>query len=173
MSVIYLVHCVDTEGPLYESLDATAERLEKAFGISVLPSPTLLEDVRAGKGIPEKILPQVNEFLSRISYNKDWGMIDEMLDDMLSDKWRNKHVDDFGMGYSFNWFVMDHVGFESNPRRRSMGYHSIYDYYRSRFDIIIQILKIEYTGISILYPTSKRLIKHRVALTTLPSTFKF
>ena len=34
-------------------------------------------------------------------------MIDEMLDDMLSDKWRNKHVDDFGMGYSFNWFVMD------------------------------------------------------------------
>ena len=65
-----------------------------------MPSPTLLEDVRAGKGIPEKILPQVNEFLSRISYNKDWGMIDEMLDDMLSDKWRNKHVDDFGMGYS-------------------------------------------------------------------------
>ena len=32
--IVYIVHCVDTEGPLYESLEATGERIFNTFGLS-------------------------------------------------------------------------------------------------------------------------------------------
>ena len=34
-NILYVVHCVDTEGPLNETLDATFERLESIFGITL------------------------------------------------------------------------------------------------------------------------------------------
>ena len=42
---LFLVHCVDTEGPLYESLGATFERLRNSLGIQLTPSrETLAQD---------------------------------------------------------------------------------------------------------------------------------
>ena len=35
MAKIYFVHCVDTEGPLYETLDATFVRLKQIYGIKI------------------------------------------------------------------------------------------------------------------------------------------
>lgn len=35
MAKVYIVHCVDTEGPLYETLDTTFKRLEQVFGIKL------------------------------------------------------------------------------------------------------------------------------------------
>ena len=35
---VYIVHCIDTEGPLYETIDATFERLKEIFGIHLEPS---------------------------------------------------------------------------------------------------------------------------------------
>ena len=32
---VYIVHCIDTEGPLYESIDASFERLKEIFGIEL------------------------------------------------------------------------------------------------------------------------------------------
>lgn len=130
--VLYIVHCVDTEGPLYESPEATSDRLRKTFGVHVEPIPERLELARRGEGIPPALAQAVRDFLSRISYKSSWTEIDEMLDEILSLEWRDKYKDDFGFGYTFSWFVLDHVGFILNPRRRSLGYHSIYEHYRSR-----------------------------------------
>ena len=43
---LYLVHAIDTEGPLYESLEATFERLEKITGVRLEPTQANLERVR-------------------------------------------------------------------------------------------------------------------------------
>jgi hypothetical protein len=131
-NTVYLVHCVDTEGPLYESPAATAERLEKTFGLVVPPTPEGIERARRGDGVPEAKRAQVHDFLSRVQYNATWSQLDAMLDEIMSRAWRDARADDVGTGYIFSWFVLDHVGFTFNPRRRALGYHSVYDHYRAR-----------------------------------------
>ncbi|MBM3798751.1 MAG: hypothetical protein FJW18_01575 [Actinobacteria bacterium] len=71
-------------------------------------------------------------FLSRRSFKRDWAELDEMLDVLMSAEWRASFRDDFGMDYVFSWFVVDLVGNFLNPRSRSLGFHEIYERYRSR-----------------------------------------
>ena len=35
MGTVYIVHCIDTEGPLYESKDVIFEQIRKIFGIEI------------------------------------------------------------------------------------------------------------------------------------------
>lgn len=134
--ILYIVHCVDTEGPLHESLDATSERLEKTFGLTYKNLTfEKLAALQKGEGIPEDLKEQVMAFISpeRMQYNRTWSNVDEMITEIMSDEWRNNLCDDFGNGYQFNWFILDHVGFEqANPRRRALGYHTIYNYYEEK-----------------------------------------
>ena len=44
--IVYIVHAIDTEGPLYESTKATFERLENTFGIKMEPTYENLEKLR-------------------------------------------------------------------------------------------------------------------------------
>ena len=85
--IVYIVHCVDTEGPLCESLLATFERVKNVFGITMAPSKKNLKMLQNGEGIPEQIRSLVMEFVSeeRLSYNSNWKMIDKMLDEVMSD----------------------------------------------------------------------------------------
>ena len=55
-----------------------------------------------------------------------------MLDRILRKEWRETLKDDFDRGYVFNWFCIDHVGFFTNPRRRAVGYHTIFEHYKSK-----------------------------------------
>ena len=93
--IVYIVHCVDTEGPLYESLAATFERIENVFGIKLKPSQENLEKLRRGEGVPEDIRSLVMDFTSakRLSYKADWQQLDSMLGEILSAQWRNKYQD--------------------------------------------------------------------------------
>ena len=34
-STVYVVHCIDTEGPLYESIEVTFQRLKEIFGLTL------------------------------------------------------------------------------------------------------------------------------------------
>ena len=52
-----------------------------------------------------------------------------MLNKILATKYRQRFVDSFGGGWVYYWFCMDHVGFSSNPRKRDLGYHNIFDRY--------------------------------------------
>ena len=48
-STVHVVHCVDTEGPLHESIPATFERIENIFGLELEPSSALLKKLQAGE----------------------------------------------------------------------------------------------------------------------------
>ena len=65
-----------------------------------------------------------------IEYHDTWDKIDAMLVDILSKSYRRQTLDSFGNGWIFNWFCADHVGYHTNPRRRDIGYHKVFDHYR-------------------------------------------
>ena len=44
--ILYVVHCVDTEGPLNEKIDATFERLKSLFGIELEPTLKNLDAIQ-------------------------------------------------------------------------------------------------------------------------------
>ena len=52
--IVYIVHAVDTEGPLYESTKATFKRIEELFNLKFkVKSKKKLEDLFKGIGIPK------------------------------------------------------------------------------------------------------------------------
>ena len=129
--IVYFVHCVDTEGPLYESLTAKFQRVKDIFNISVKPSKENLKKLKLAKiplkGKEKKIASVLSSHLT--NYNSDWSKINNMISRIFSRKFRNSHKDSFGKSWVFNWHCLDHVGYKTNPRRRTLGYHKISDYY--------------------------------------------
>ena len=134
--LVRVVHCVDTEGPLDESVEATFERLGKAFGMAFEPSPQKLESLRRGEGVPPDIRDAVMRMLDPhlYSFRRNWSEIDEMLDRVQSPAFRRRLPDHHGEGWVFSWFCVDHVGYEINPRSRDLGHHKVWDHYRARMD---------------------------------------
>jgi hypothetical protein len=132
--ILYLVHCIDTEGPLTETLEATFERLDSIFGIKLNPTLRNLELIQnkdmdlAGK--EEAVAKCFSPAL--LHYNSDWRMIDSMLDEMLSDKYRKHELDDFDSGWIYSWHCMDHVGYKDNPRHKDVGFGNVFNFYRSK-----------------------------------------
>src|SRR3989338_51184 len=104
--IVYIVHCVDTEGPLYESLEATFERLRDLFGIDLLPTQENLAKIQNQELDFGEATPVIADVFSKQSlhYNESWEAIDEMLRNILSSKFRNQFRDSFGNGWIYNWF---------------------------------------------------------------------
>ena len=129
---VYVVHCVDTEGPLHESVEATFERLKAIFGIDLEPSVALLRQLQAGEvdlgGIEQAVRKVVDPHL--LAYNDTWDKVDGMLASCMSPAFREQAVDSEGDGWVYNWFCVDHVDYDLNPRRRDIGYHNIFDHYQ-------------------------------------------
>ena len=132
--VLYIVHCIDTEGPLNETLDATFERLESIFDIKITPTEenlSLLQNKKmdlCGKedAVAKCFAPEL------LNYNSDWSELDKMLDVLLSDDFRKQFPDDFGDGWVYSWHCMDHIGYSNNPRHKDVGYGNIIRFYRSK-----------------------------------------
>lgn len=136
-AIVHIVHCIDTEGPLYESLNAKFERLKDLFGINNLAHTrenlTLLQEGRIDLGGREGAVRQIlNGHLAQ--YNETWADIDQMLEKITAPTFREKTRDSRGRGWRYNWFCMDHINFEYNPRRRDIGYHNIFDHYKALID---------------------------------------
>jgi hypothetical protein len=129
---VYIVHCIDTEGPLHESIAATFERLQSIFGLELEPSASMLRRLQLGEvnlgGLEADVQRVVAPHL--LAYNDTWDKVDGMLTDCLSEEFRTRQLDSAGEGWIYNWFCMDHVDYEINPRRRDMGYHNVFDHYR-------------------------------------------
>jgi hypothetical protein len=130
---VYVVHCIDTEGPLYESVEATFERLESIFNLDLEPSAELLRRLQAGAvdlgGLETAVQKVVDPHL--LGYNDTWDKVDGMLSEAMSESFRTRMKDSQGHGWIYNWFCCDHIGYASNPRRRDLGYHNIFDHYRA------------------------------------------
>lgn len=134
MTVNFL-HAIDTEGPLYESLDANFERLDELFQVSHLPrTRETLRLLQNGEIPLDGKEAEVQQLLRghRVNYMDDWSKVDAMLDRVMSPVFRESRPDSFGQGWVYNWFCLDHVDFVVNPRRRTMGYHAIHDHYVER-----------------------------------------
>ncbi len=130
--IVFVVHCVDTEGPLYESLEATFERVNDIFSLNLKPSEELLKKLQEKKvdlgGKEDAVYNVVAP--KRINMNKDWNMIRSMLNTITSNDFRCKYPDSYGGFWIYNWFCIDNVGFNGvNPRRRELGHHKIFDFY--------------------------------------------
>ena len=134
---VLIVHSIDTEGPLYESLQAKFDILEELYNIDDI-EPTVdnfkrLQNKEINLGGQED---EIALFLSkqRTTYNDTWDKIDAMLKKIMSKEYRDRVLDSDGNGWVFNWHCVDHVGYDNNPRRRDIGYHNIYDHYREIID---------------------------------------
>ena len=129
---LYIVHCVDTEGPLNETLYDTFDRVKEFFGITLEPTKDNLvklqnKEIDLGgreEAVYQLVAPQ------RLNMNRTWHEVDTMLDRITSTSFRNQLLDSAGNGWFYNWFCMDHVGFNNvNPRHRDIGYHNVFDHY--------------------------------------------
>ncbi len=133
---LYIVHCIDTEGPLNETIEATFERLENLFGIKMAPSKKHLEKIQNmefdfnGKeaAIAKCFSPEL------LNYNRNWGDIEFMLDRALSSDFRNQMLDDWEQGWIYSWHCMDHVDYLDNPREKPIGYNVVFDFYRQKLN---------------------------------------
>lgn len=130
---VYVVHCIDTEGPLYESPEATVSRVNEIFDLDLEPSAESLRSLQSGELDHGTLKEAVRQVIAprRLQTNESWDQIDSMLNDVCSDEFRDRYPDSTGSGWIYNWFCLDHVGFTGeNPRRRDIGHHNIFDHYR-------------------------------------------
>jgi len=132
--ILHVVHCIDTEGPLNETLTATFERLQSIFGISLHPTVENLKLLQSKSielgGKEEAVAACFSPALLR--YNSNWSDIENMLEEILSACYRRQLVDDFDNGWVFSWHCMDHMGYAENPRHKDVGYGNIFRFYRSK-----------------------------------------
>ena len=130
---LLLVHCVDTEGPLDESLGATFSRLEEIYGISAEPTASNLLKIQQKQAsfIPTELTELVAKTFSQenLSYLRTWDEVDEMLRSYFSEEFRSRLVDDFGGQLATSWFVMDHEKYEPNPRNKAIGQGVVHQRY--------------------------------------------
>src|SRR5689334_55835 len=106
MSVVYISHNVDTEGPLSEGYPVHRKENLKFPHIDVdFASDNLDNIISKHRGM----------------LLGSWQDISAMLDVATSKTFRHRTIDSFGGGWIFNWFCMDHVGYIDNPRHRAMG----------------------------------------------------
>jgi hypothetical protein len=129
---VYIVHCIDTEGPLHESVEVTFERLRSIFHLELEPSVDMLRRLQVGRvdlgGLEAAVQRVVDPHL--LAYNDTWDKVDAMLAEIMSESFRTQIRDSSGVGWVYNWFCVDHVDYDLNPRHRDLGYHNIFEHYR-------------------------------------------
>ncbi|MFA6070634.1 MAG: hypothetical protein WC810_18785, partial [Janthinobacterium sp.] len=132
------MHHVDTEGPLYESISELFLRIEGTIGkrLNMIPNRENLKIIQSPDFVFEN--PEIDGLLKRmvdpnlLNFKTSWFEVDEMLDRILSKEFRNQYKDSFGNGWIFNWHLLDHVGFKTNPRRRELGYSGVFNFYKDK-----------------------------------------
>lgn len=129
---VYIVHHIDTEGPLWENLSELFDRLKLIFNIDIEPSYENLKKLQNGELIQNPLIAKELSLAidpHTINFKKNWYEIEEMLRRVMSIEFRSRLKDSYGGGWIYNWHVMDHVGFIENPRHRDLGYLNIFDFY--------------------------------------------
>ncbi|MDA0120160.1 MULTISPECIES: hypothetical protein [Vibrio] len=134
---LYVVHCIDTEGPLTEDLVDTFKRLKNVYGNVVKdiePSRENLRKLQNAELNLDGFEKEVSKMLAPhlLQYNNNWSQIDRMLDDALSEAFRKKTIDDANEGWVYSWHCMDHVGYSDNPRRKDLGFGNVFRFYRQK-----------------------------------------
>jgi len=130
---VYVTHCVDVEGPMTETLEATWERIFLEDGISLHCEPTRenLEKLQTRELEIRGIDDAMKNYLAgkysheNLNYLTSWEEIDEAMAGINSEEFRHSHGDPQGNPYRLNWFLYDHYGFTTNPRFHDDGVHHV------------------------------------------------
>jgi hypothetical protein len=138
MGTVFIVHHVDTEGPLCEPIDEIFVRLKNTLGIDLKLPFTRSNVIKLQNGeieMNDDLKKEVQKILSPhlISFKETWNEIDGMLTKITAPDYRDKFKDSFGNGWIYNWHIVDHVGYITNERRRDMGYMNIFNHYERLF----------------------------------------
>lgn len=129
---IYFVHAIDTEGPLYETLDAKFDRIKDVYNIDIKErTEENLNKIKQKKidlgGKENDIALMLSGHLT--NYNDNWKKIELMNNKIFNEDFRFTDPDSSGNPWVFSWHCLDHVGYINNPRKRELGHHKIFDYY--------------------------------------------
>ena len=135
---VFIVYGMDAEGPLYESLQATFERIGERFGVWLEPEASLLKDLQEGRFPPEvqecvrgrEVALQSLISPDRLDFANNWGELEVRSREFLSAAHRSSVPDSYGNGLVLSWFCVDRLGMDDNPRRRAIGYHHVVEFYQ-------------------------------------------
>lgn len=132
MPLLHIVHCIDTEGPLDESLKDTFKRIKKIYKINVKPSKKNLDLIQNKKINLGKDTDAIAKMVSpeMLNYNRSWKEIGKMLRKISSFKFRNQVQDSFKKGWKYSWHCVDHY-LTKNPRKKDLGYGKIFKFYKN------------------------------------------
>ncbi len=133
MNNVYLVYCVDTEGPLNESPSANLQRIYNITGKKFLSHTEVNNFLKSNKHFLLK--KEISKILqpNLLNYNKNTSDVKMMLDSILSKEFRSNYKDSKHNNIIYNWFIMDHFGFQSNPRKRVLGLNKIWNIYNESY----------------------------------------
>ena len=133
--VVYIVHHIDTEGPLHEPVAESFKRIEATFGIQLKIAKTesnlrklALGQLTVGNADMSRDLAKILD-PHLMNLHSNWKKIGSMLKKILSKGYRDAMKDSFGGGWIFNWHIMDHIGFKTNERGRDLGYLKVFNFY--------------------------------------------
>ena len=127
---LYIVHSVDTEGPLYESQKATFKRIEELCGIKISKqSSKILKSILEGYYFTGKLKNRISKIFNPhlINYNYNWSLIRKMLDSISKPNFRKKILGSANQGYVLTWHCVDHFNYKTNTRIRSVVYGKIFN----------------------------------------------
>ncbi len=134
MNYLNIVHLVDTEGPLYESNKLTFKRIKEIFKIQIKPTKRNLNKIlnrsinlKLNKKDKQLFYKSFNE--NTLNYKKSLRELNIQNEIIFNKEYRKKFKDSFGNIWKINWNCVDHVNYSSNPQKRILGFHKIYDYY--------------------------------------------
>ena len=77
MKILHIVHCIDTEGPLKETLKSTFQRVNDTFGLKLKPSLSNLKKLQMKKMKLGNLDKNISTFISRsnLNYNTNLKML--------------------------------------------------------------------------------------------------
>ena len=139
MKQLHLVHCVDTEGPLNETIDATFQRLTELTGQEWDSSPEnylALLDGALKTNDPE-LDSQIYRAFNRttLNYCSTWDQVEEAVRAVLNAQKAGRWLDDRGVCLPTTWFAMDHFHLGDNPREKEARVFEITRKYQELFTL--------------------------------------
>lgn len=131
---VFIVHAIDTEGPLTESSNETIKRFNEIIKpkIKIKNKAQLLKALEGKKfsnTIQKKIKKNFHPHL--LKYNNSWTDIKKMLKYLGESNLRNELLDHSNNKYRITWHCVDHVNYKTNLRKRDLGYNKIFDFYKN------------------------------------------
>ena len=105
---LFIVHCIDTEGPLCETLNETFKRINETYGLNYESTEENLRKLQN----QEMNLGNLNEIIAKhispdlLNYNSSWLDIDRMLEKISTKDFREHTLDDEGKGWICSCIVL-------------------------------------------------------------------